>query len=314
MPWKIKKIGEGENEITTIEIDKETGNPIFVHDGGDETPVKADQLFTKISDLISNEKKLKDNVKTLQAQFEETKSGLERFAEIDPDKYKEMSETIKNIEGKTLIEAGEVEKLRVQEKEAVTKEWMKKYEKEKNKYDEILKSKENDLLKANSLLHQATVSNFFSHSPIVVGPNKKVLLTPGKMEKIYGKHFNARQDENGNLQVVGFWENGEEIRSSSKTGDIADPNDALWQLIMADEDKDIVLLGDNQSGGGTGEDGQAGGHVSDQKPTTLKGLTERQKIDTIKKYGQDYYNEILTRDLRTDRESLKETMKGYNTK
>jgi hypothetical protein len=314
MPWKTKKIGEGENEITTIEIDKETGNPIYIHDDESETAVKADQLFNKIKNQLDSERKLKDHNKTLQAQLEEIKSSMEKFADIDPDKYKEMSETIKNIEGKTLIEAGEVEKLRAQEKEAVTKEWMKKYEKEKNKYDEILKAKEDDLLKVNSLLHQATVSNFFSHSPIVVGPNKKVLLTPGKMEKIYGKHFNTRQDENGNLRVVGFWENGEEIRSSSKTGDIADPNDALWQLIMSDPDKDIVLLGDNQSGGGTGEDSQAGGSVSDQKPTTLKGLTERQKIDMIKKYGQDYYSEILTRDLRTDRESLKETMKGYNTK
>lgn len=313
MPWKMKKIGEGENAIDVIEIDEKTGNPVFIHDDETETSVEAERLFGKIKAQLDSERKLKEANKIINKQLEDAKIGLERFADIDPEKYQEMSERLKNAEGKTLIDIGEVEKFRAQEKEAVTKEWQKKFDKEKTKYDELIKNKEAEIVKIQSMLHDATISNFFSHSKYIVGPNRKVMLTPSKMESIYGKHFNTKRDENGNLSIVGFWENGEEIRSSSKTGEIAEPDDALWQLIMNDPDKDIVLLGDNQSGGGTDDHADARGNISGQKPTTLKGLTEREKIEAIKKYGQDYINEIILKDLRSDRDTLKETMKGYNT-
>jgi len=118
MPWKTREDG-------TIEI--ENGNPVFVHSDGKEVPFDAESAIRRITAL--NEESKGHRIKA--------KEATEKLAvySVIPDIDEAISaiETVKNLDAKKLVDAGQIEILKSEmsktfaEKESsLTRQWTQK--------------------------------------------------------------------------------------------------------------------------------------------------------------------------------------------
>ena len=283
MPWKVEKIGEGE-EAKEFFAKGEAGNPVWVdEDNSDGVEVDWPKYKGKVKTLI-------DEKKTWHAKHEETeksyakyRADMEEFKEKykgieNPEEAFKALETVKNFSEKKLIEAGEVEKVKAKIREV--------YEEEKTtlnqKIAESKKILQESLKEKDNIIYKLTVSNKFAASPFI---KEKTVYTPSKMEKIYGENFKVEDGE-----PVGYL-NGEKIYSKKDAGEVAGFEEALAIIIDADPEKDEILKGTQQSGGGThGSDGGAGGKTY----KTLDDFSSSaEKAAYIEKHGRAAFNKIV---------------------
>jgi hypothetical protein len=215
------------------------GNPVYVHDDGKEIPFDAAGTVATISRLNGEAKghrEAKERAETALKAFE----GIE-----DADAARKALETVKNLDTKKLIDAGEVEKVKAEAKLAFD-EQVKAIE---EKYKPVVK--ERNELKAEIVAEK--VGNAFSRSKYIADS----LAVPVDMvQATFGRNFKL---EDGN--VIGYGKDGKQIFSRVKPGEVADFDEALEILVDAYPFKDNILKGSGASGGGAGGGANGKGNV-----------------------------------------------------
>ncbi|MGX2950047.1 hypothetical protein ACWIUA_03935 [Ursidibacter sp. B-7004-1] len=86
----------------------QNGCPVYVYDDGKEVAYDVPQAVSKITALNAEAKKHREEKESVEAK-------LKAFEGIDdPAKAKKALETVKNLDDKKLIDAGEVEKVKAE--------------------------------------------------------------------------------------------------------------------------------------------------------------------------------------------------------
>ncbi len=223
------------------------GKPVYVHDDGKELPFDAPAAVAKISQLNGEAK----------SHREAKEAALERLKVFDgigdPAEACKAIETVKNLDAKKLIDAGEAEKIKA-EAERVYQE---RLQHELKQYEPIIG--ERDALKAR--LVREKIGGAFSRSKFIA---EKLAIPADMVEARFGDRFKVEDEA-----IVGYDANGNKLYSRVKPGDIAVFDEALELLVEAYPHRDHILkcVGANGSGG-------AGGHGRGDNKTRTRAEFE----------------------------------------
>ena len=213
------------------------GKPIYVQDNGTEVEFDYPATLQTIARLNAEAKDHR-----LAKEAAETK--LQAFAAItDPAAAVKALATVKNLDDKRLVDAGEVERV----KQEVIKATEAKYEP---------MVKERDSLKGQ--LHAELIGGRFVRSKFIA---EKLAIPADLVQARFGAQFKLE----GN-NVIAYDGAGNKVFSAAKPGEVADFDEALEIIVNQYPQRDHILKGRNGSGGGA----QGGGSGSGGKPTKTR--------------------------------------------
>lgn len=209
------------------------GKPVYETSDGKEVAVDVPDLFTQIESLNGEAKKHRLN-------HRDAEKKLAAYGELDPEEAVKAVETVKNLEAKKLVDAGEVETLKAQITEG--------YEK---KLADAAKALEAEQATTRGLL----ITNGFAGSKVL----EKTTLTPEIAEAFFGGKFKV---EDG--KAVGYLDEAP-IMSHENPGQFAGFDEALERMIGAYPRKDEILRASDNSGSGGGGNQGGGGNAGDAR-------------------------------------------------
>lgn len=256
MAMKLKVDENGNAEL-------KDGLPVYVHDDGKEIPFDAPAAMAKIAELNGESKghrlKAEDAMKRLKA-FD----GIE-----DPAAAIKAMQTVKNLDDKKLVDAGEIDTLKRQMSEV--------FDTEKGKLMDAIAGKD-------AAIRKLLVSSQFAKSPLI---SEKTILPADIAETYFGKHFRV-EDHNGATRVVGYI-GDEPIYSRVKAGELADFEEALSVIFDSYPQKDRIFKGGN-AGSGAQNHAAAGG----QNPSGKKRseMTSSEKAKYIGEHGLEAFKQL----------------------
>lgn len=237
-------------KIKTVEVNGKTyaevqdGKPVFVGDDGKDVAVDVPATAGTIS-------RLNAEAKGHREAKERAEAALKAFEGIaDPAAALKALATIKNLDDKKLVDAGEVEKVKAEAIKAVEE----KYKPTVEKSDKLERE-----------LYAERVGGQFARSKFIAD---KVAVPADMVQATFGRYF---KDEGG--KAVAYGPDGNKVYSRSKPGEPADFDEALEILVGAYPHRDSILKG---TGGGSGARGGAGGAGNGAKTITR---AEFQKMD-----------------------------------
>jgi hypothetical protein len=246
-------------KLKTIDIEGKTyamledGKPIYEHSDGKSIPFDAPGTVATISRLNGEAKghreRAEEALKTLKA-FE----GIE-----DAAAAKKALETVKNLDAKKLVDAGEVEKVRAEAIKAV-----------EEKYAPVIG--ERDTLKA--ALVQEKVGGAFSRSKLIA---EKLAIPPDMVEARFGSAFKVEGSD-----VVAYDAGGNKLFSRAKPGEVAGFDEALEILIDQYPYKDHILKSSGASGSGAQGAGNANGGGKTMTRAAFDQLSPEAKFTTAR--------------------------------
>lgn len=213
------------------------GMPVYVHDDGKEIAFDAPATVATISRLNGEAKGHRERAETAETKLKAFE-GIE-----DPAAAKKAMATVKNLDDKKLVDAGEVEKVKAEAIKSVRAE-----------FEPVVK--ERDTLKTT--LHGEMIGGRFARSKFIA---EKLVIPPDLVESAFGKAFKI---EDG--KVIAYDQAGNKIYSRAKHGELADFDEALETLVGAYAHKDSILKGTGASGGGA----QSGGSGSNGSKTVSR--------------------------------------------
>ena len=206
------------------------GKPIYVDDSGKEIEFDAPSAMGTIS-------RLQGEAKGHRLGKEEAEAKLKAFEGIeDPAAAIKALNTVKNLNDKQLVDAGEVEKVKNEAIKAV-----------EEKYKPVVQ--ELDGLKAT--LNKEMIGGRFSRSKFIA---EKIAVPTDFVEARFGSQFKIAD---GKVIATDF--NGNQIYSKARPGEPADFDEALEILVSNYEHKDSILKGTGSSGSGAAGGGSGGG-------------------------------------------------------
>lgn len=206
------------------------GKPVYVHDDGKEVAFDAVGTVATIS-------RLNGEAKSHRERAEAAESSLKAFEGItDPKAALHAIDTIKNLDAKKLVDAGEVDKVRAEAIKAI-----------EDKYAPVLKERD-DLQAA---LVNEKVGGSFLRSQFIA---EKMAIPADFVQARFGDAFKLEGD-----QVVAYDKQGNKLFSRSNPGEVAKFDEALEILIDNYPHKDHILKGSSASGSGS-QGGQGSGN------------------------------------------------------
>ena len=228
------------------------GKPVYVHDDGKEVAFDAPQAVQKIS-ALNNEAKQHREAK------EAAETKLKAFDGIeDAAAAKKALDTLKNIDEKTLIDAGKAEEVKAAAVAAV-KEQLAAAQAEKSALEQQF--------------HNELIGGSFARSKTIA---EKLAIPADMAQAFFGKHFSI---ENG--KIIAKDADGKEIFSRTNLGEKADFEESLSLLIESYPNKAAILKGSGSSGGGSVPQGGNGG-----APSGLAACkTDADKVAYLKSLG-----------------------------
>lgn len=236
---------------TYAEVDGD--KPIYIHDDGKEAPHDAAHTVATISRLNGEAKTHREAKEQLEAKFK----GFEGIE--DPAAAKKALETLKNFDDKKLVDAGEVEKIKLEAIKAV-----------EEKYAPIVQERD----AFQSQLHNELIGGGFARSKFI---QDNIAVPVDMIQATFGKNF---QIENGKVVAVGA--DGQKIYSRTRPGEIADFDEALETLVGGYQYKDSILKGSQSQGGGF----QGGGGNKSGPKSLAECKTREEKIAYMKQVGE----------------------------
>lgn len=199
------------------------GRPVYVQDDGKEVAFDAAGTLQTIS-------RLNGEAKSHRERAEMAETTLKTFEGIDdPAAALAALDTVKNLADKTLVDAGEVEKVRSEAVRAL-----------EEKYAPIVQER-NDL---NNRLNAEKIGGSFSRSKFIA---EKMSIPADMVEARFGSNFQVEGDT-----VTAFDRAGNKIFSAINPGEAAGFDEALGILVEHYPYKDQILKGTGASGGGSG--------------------------------------------------------------
>lgn len=222
------------------------GKPVYVLEDGKEVAYDAPAMHSKIIALNAESK-------THREAREAAEGKLKPFEGItDPAAALKAIETVKNLDDKKLVDAGEVEKIKaaaVRASEEKIAALSKSHAEEIGKRDKMFSE-------LQSTFHGEKIAGAFKGSKFV---SEKLAIPADFAQSHFGNRFKI---EDG--KIVAYDASGNKVFSRSKPGDTADFEEAIEQLVDQYPQKEAILKGSGHSGGGgktapKGEPGKGGG-------------------------------------------------------
>lgn len=192
------------------------GKPVYIADDGKEIAFDAAATVATIS-------RLNGEAKGHREAKEAAETKLKAFEGLDPSAARDALDKVGKLDAKKLIDAGEVDKVRA----AVRAE-----------FDPVVK--ERDTLK--SALHQEKIGGAFARSKVIA---EKLAIPADFVQAKFGNAFAIEEGK-----VVAKDATGGVIYSRARPGEVADFDEALEILVDRHPDKNSILRGTGQSGGG----------------------------------------------------------------
>lgn len=236
------KLDENNNVVL------QDGRPVYVTDDGKEIAFDAPGTVATIARLNGEAKGHRERAEAAEAKLK-TFDGIE-----DPAAAIKALATVKNLDDKKLVDAGEVEKVKAEAIKAV-----------EEKYAPVLK--ERDGLQA--ALNSHLIGGGFARSKFVA----EKFAAPGPAgaeiaQALFGNRFKV---EGG--KPVGYDEQGNKLYSRARPGEVADFEEALELMVDAYAHKESILKGTGSSG--TGATNGGGGGTSPAKGNWTGNARER---------------------------------------
>lgn len=206
------------------------GRPVYVKDDG--TDVAFDVVGTTATIT-----RLNAEARGHREKWEGLEARLKPFEGIaDPAAALKALETVSTLDMKKLVDAGEVEKVKM----------------------EISKAFETKLTEATTKsaaleqqLFTEKVGGAFARSKVIA---EKLAIPPDMVEARFGKQFTIEEGK-----IVAKDQNGNKLYSPSNPGELASFDEALELLVGAYPYKDQILKGSGASGSGAGQGNQGAG-------------------------------------------------------
>jgi len=259
MPWKREADG------TLVLVD---GSPVRVDHTGHEVVMAdaaIDDTFSKVSQLVSESMSRKEKIRAMEAKLK-VFEGIENLDEWKAEAEKSIA-TLKNMEDKKLIDAGEVEKVKAEVARAM-----------QSKIDELqrtIQRKDATIQEKENFLHQELIGGRFARSRFI---NERLAIPSDMVQHRFGSNFKVVDGK-----VVAFDSNGNEIFSKNKPGELAEFDEAIEIIISNYPYKDSIMKGSNASGAGVHSGGGGGGHHSSHVVNANDPVAFAANIDKIAK-------------------------------
>jgi hypothetical protein len=221
MPFKYDAAG---NLVTTDATvgGKTVKLPVFIHSDNTEAGLDGDGTIGTIARLNGEAKQHREAKEAAEAL-------AKKFDGLDAASARKALETVKNLDDKKLIDAGEVEKLKAAVASAL------------NEQITTLKSQ---LEAANSKVTSMTIGSVFTDSKFI---KDKTVVPADMMRALFGANF--KLDDAGQIYAVD--NSGNKLYSKTSPGSLATSEEALDLLVGAYAHRDTILKGTGGSGGGT---------------------------------------------------------------
>jgi hypothetical protein len=208
------------------------GKPVYTHDDGKEVAFDAPRAFAKIGELTSEAAGSRKRAETAEA-------GLKPFTEAglsDPAAAVSALATVKNLDQKSLVAAGDVEKIKTEAIKAV-----------EDKYKPYVKKAEALEGQISSyMLGTAFKGSKFATEKLAAKGQAGADLA----QALVGPRFKVEGDK-----IIGHHANGERIFSRTRPGELADFEEALEVTFDAHPHRDSYMAATGASGGGAPQGG-----------------------------------------------------------
>jgi len=208
------------------------GRPVYVHDDGKEVAFDVIGTVNTISRLNGEARQHRERAEQAEARVK-VFDGIE-----DADAARKALATMKNLDDKKLVDAGEVEKVRAEAIKAV-----------EDKFSPVVKERD----RLQQQLVTEMVGGAFARSRFIAD---KVAIPTEFVEARFGAAFKI---EGG--KVIAYDAAGNQLYSRANPGIPAGFDEALELLVEAHPQRDHILKGSGASGGGA----QGGGGASNGK-------------------------------------------------
>lgn len=206
------------------------GKPVYVGEDGKEVAFDYPATLATIS-------RLNGEAKTHRTAKEAAEAKLAAFEGIeDPEAARKALNTVKNLDDKKLVDAGEVEKVKDEAIKAV-----------EAKYAPIIQ--ERDQLKTD--LYGEKIGGSFARSKFIAD---KIAIPADLVQARFGQNFEIKDGK-----IVAKDSHGNPIFSRSRPGEHADFEEALETLVDQYPQKDSILKGTGNQGDGARHNNGGGG-------------------------------------------------------
>ena len=257
MPFKK----DAQGAIVTQEVNGQL-LPVFVHPDGKEAPFDGDATVATISRLNGEAKAHREAKEAAEAALKPFKdSGI-----TDAAAAAKALATVKNLDDKKLVDAGEVEKVKTAAVESVRKE-----------FEPVVK--ERDALKGQ--LDSHLIGGAFSRSKYIA--EKFAAEGPAGAEiaqALFGSRFKV---EDGRL--VAYDQNGSKLFSRTRHGELAEADEAIELMVDAYPHKNHILKGTGANGGGAPNGGGQGGGKKSISRTNFNAMTPPEQASFAREGG-----------------------------
>ena len=234
------------------------GKPIYVHADGKEVAFDAPGTVATISRLNAEAKGHRERAESAEGRLKSFE-GIE-----DPQAARKALETVKNLDDKKLVDAGEVEKIKLE----VGKVYETKLTEESQKREKL-----------EQQLHAEKIGGGFARSKYIAD---KLAIPSDLVQARFGAAFKVEDGE-----VIAYDASGNKIFSRSNPGAAAGFDEALEFLIEQYPQKEQILKGSGHSGTGSKSGGGAGGQGL--KRSEMDAATKAKYID---EHGQQAYLQL----------------------
>lgn len=227
MPFKY----DADGAIVTQEVNGQK-LPVFVGADGKEAPFDGDGTVSTIS-------RLNGEAKSHRERAEKAEGALKPFTDAgltDAAAAVKALATVKNLDDKKLVDAGEVEKVKAEAIKSVRAE-----------FEPVVA--ERDRLRTD--LYGEKIGGSFARSKFIL---EKVAVPVDMIQATFGSRFKV---DNG--KIVATDANGQQIFSRTRHGEPADFDEALEIMVDSYPHKASILKGSGASGGGAGGNSGNGG-------------------------------------------------------
>ena len=197
------------------------GKPVYVHDDGKEVAFDAPGTVATITRLNSEAKghrERADNAEKAVKAFE----GID-----DPAAAKKALATVANLDAKTLVDAGEIEKVKAEISKAFQLQ-----------LDEVTGKAQT----FEQQLYAEKIGGSFSRSKFIAD---KLAVPADMVQATFGQNLKV---EDG--KVVAYDAQGQKIFSRARPGELADFDEAIETLVSQYPHRDHILKSSGANGGG----------------------------------------------------------------
>lgn len=201
----------------------DNGNPVYVTADGREMVTESGTIA-----------RLNGEAKTQRERAEAAEKAFEPFKGLDADKARKAVETVSKIDAKTLIDAGEVDRVRDEIGKTYTAQ---------------ISERDNKIAELTGTVDTMNIDKAFSSSKFVAD---RVAVPLDMFQDRFAKNFKREEGK-----LVPYDATGSKIFSAKRAGEIADFDEAVEILVNAYPYKDSILKAPDA--GGSGNNGNGGG-------------------------------------------------------